>query len=232
MNGEVSFDRIQLSDPTIVPVLPRWSPDGTQIAFTDLASWYHPQIYVVSTEGRGPRRLLPNGKESESDPNWSADGMKIAFSSGMGGNQKSDLRILDMTNHQVTALLGSVGMFSPRWSPDGLSIAAMSTDFLNLMIFDVASERWSKFPQKSAVSFPEWSRDSQFVYFLHYSFDDDPGVFRMHLKGGDVERIIDLKGFHTTGTVGNWLGLDLTDSPILLRDVGTEDIYALTLREK
>jgi dipeptidyl aminopeptidase/acylaminoacyl peptidase len=145
----------------------------------------------------------------------------------MGGNPKSDLRILDLTSHRVTAVPGSVGTFSPRWSPDGQSIVALSSDFLNLMLFDVASERWSKLPQKSAVTFPEWSRDSQFIYFLQGV--DDSGVFRMHRKGGAAERIVDLNGFHATGAVGYWLGLDLTDSPILLRNVETTDIYALHL---
>ena len=221
--------RIQLSDPAIVPVLPRWSPDGTQIAFTDLTSGDHPQIYTVSTNGSSPRRLLPDDSGSESDPNWSADGQKIVYSSGTGGNPKSDLRILEITNRQISAVPGSVGMFSPRWSPDGRSIAAISSDLMALMVFDMASQRWSKYPQKNGVSFPEWSGDSQSVYFLHYVIDS-PGVFRLHVKSGEVERISDVKGLHTTGTVGGWLGLDPTDSPILLRDVGADDIYALTLQ--
>jgi Tol biopolymer transport system component len=46
--------RVQLSEPPILPVLPRWSPDGTQIAFTNLSSWDHPEMYTVSTEGSSP----------------------------------------------------------------------------------------------------------------------------------------------------------------------------------
>ena len=29
-----------------------------------------------------------------------------------------------------------------------------------------------------------------------------------------------------------WLGLDPTDAPLLLRDAGTDEIYALTLEQK
>jgi len=41
-----------------------------------------------------------------------------------------------------------------------------------------------------------------------------------------------LKDFRYTGTWGLWLGLDPTDAPLMLRDVGTSDIYALTLERK
>jgi hypothetical protein len=35
-----------------------------------------------------------------------------------------------------------------------------------------------------------------------------------------------------TGIFGFWLGLDPTDAPLLLRDVGTQIIYALTPERK
>jgi len=34
---------------------------------------------------------------------------------------------------------------------------------------------------------------------------------------------------HPIGAVGIWFGLDPNDTPLLLRDAGTRDIYALTL---
>jgi hypothetical protein len=77
---------------------------------------------------------------------------------------------------------------------------------------------------------PTWSSDSQFIYFLLPW--DDPGVLRVRVSGGNAERVIDLKGFRFTGAVNLWMGLDLTDTPMLIRDVGTDDIYALTLEQK
>jgi hypothetical protein len=52
------------------------------------------------------------------------------------------------------------------------------------------------------------------------------------IKVGNPERIVDLKDVRTTGYYGLWLVLDPTDAPLLLRDVGTDDIYALTLEQK
>ena len=78
--------------------------------------------------------------------------------------------------------------------------------------------------------FHTWSRDSRFIYFLHTG--PDQGVFRIRSTGGEPERVADLKDMHLTGSAGFWFGLDPTDAPLLLRDVGSADIYALTLEEK
>ena len=59
-----------------------------------------------------------------------------------------------------------------------------------------------------------------------------PGVYRIPVTGGNEERVVDLKDVPTTGYYGLWLGLDPTDAPLLLRDTGTTDIYALTLERK
>ena len=68
------------------------------------------------------------------------------------------------------------------------------------------------------------------IYFLKYR--KDPGVYRVRVPGGEAELVKDLKDVHTTGYYGIWLGLDPTDAPLLSRDLGTRDIYALTLEQK
>ena len=56
------------------------------------------------------------------------------------------------------------------------------------------------------------------------------GVFRVRPSGGGAEKIVDLKDWHDAGWFGRYMGLDPTDAPLLLRDIGSEDIYALSLR--
>ena len=77
---------------------------------------------------------------------------------------------------------------------------------------------------------PTWSSDSQFIYFVLAGADR--GVFRVRVSGGNAERVVDLKGFRYTGAFALWMGLDPTDTPMLIRDIGTDDIYALTLEQK
>jgi hypothetical protein len=67
---------------------------------------------------------------------------------------------------------------------------------------------------------------------LFFFVFDNPGVFRIPVIGGDAERITDLKEVPYTGYYSVWFGLDPTDAPLLLRNIGTSDIYALTLEQK
>jgi hypothetical protein len=42
-----------------------------------------------------------------------------------------------------------------------------------------------------------------------------------------VEQVVSVKGFQLTGYWGNWLGLAPDDSPLLLKDTGSQEIVAL-----
>ena len=57
-------------------------------------------------------------------------------------------------------------------------------------------------------------------------------MYRVRLSDGNAERVVDLKEFRHTGAATFWMGLDPQDTPMLIRDVGTDDIYALTLEQK
>jgi Tol biopolymer transport system component len=219
---------MQLTDPPIVVFQPRWSPDGTQIVFDDLSA--QAEIYIVSAQSGIPRKLLPEGSGKQSDPDWSPDGHKIVFGSSFGAHDpKGLIRIFDLENQKITILSGSAGMTDPRWSPDGRFIAANSFDLETLNIFDVGTQRWSALHLKTEIAFPEWSRDSQFIYF-HRPQGDDRGIYRIRAKGGEVERVVDLKNWPLAGYV--WTTLDPTDAPLVLRDIGSTYIYALTLEQK
>ena len=68
-------------------------------------------------------------------------------------------------------------------------------------IFDIGTQRWSGLPPKLRMSYPEWSTDSRFIYFRHGPADD-PGVYRMRVKGGESEKVVDLKNWPVAGPAG------------------------------
>ena len=222
----------QLTDPPVYPKSLRWSPDGSEILFVDRTPQGLDAIYIVPADGSGkPRRLLPEDREAETDPSWSPDGRKIVFSTSpnVGASSKSDLRILDIATGNVAVLPASDGLLVPRWSPDGLSIAAMTLDTMAMKVFDIARERWTKL-DSGAVAFPEWSHDGRFIYYVKWT--GDPAVIRIRAADGKRETVADMKGSRYTGVYTLWMGLDPTDTPLTLRDIGTDDIYALTLERK
>ena len=224
--------RMQLTGAPISPRELHWSPDGTQLLFVDSSSSQGTAaMWTISSQGRVPRRLLPNDSEPETDPTWSPDGQKIVFSKGGegNGNPNTAVRVLDLVTNKVTTLPGSEGMISPRWSPDGRWIVAQSFDVKTMRLFDVKTQQWSVLYEGGSV-FPTWSSDSRYIYFM--PFLNGPGVFRVPFTGGNAELVAETKDVHTTGYFGEWFGLDSTDTPLLLRDAGTQDIYALSLERK
>jgi DNA-binding winged helix-turn-helix (wHTH) protein/Tol biopolymer transport system component len=223
---------MQLTEAPQYPKSVRWSPDGLLIAFVDRTPQGADSIYVVAPDGSGkPRRLLPNDHQAETDPSWSPDGHKLAFSTSanVGASAKSDLRILDLASGNVTAIPDSDGLLVPHWSPDGRFIAAMTLDTMSMKLFNMSSGRWTTL-DTGAVAFPEWSQDSRSIYYVKWT--DSPAVLRIRVADGKQESLADLKGVQYTGVYSLWMGIDPADTPMMLRDAGTDDIYLLTLQPK
>ena len=115
----------------------------------------------------------------------------------------------------------------PRWSPDGRYIAAHVADSqFKLMLFDLTTQKWMELSQQSAA-YPRWSRDGKYIYFA-VSSQNDPALFRVRIDDRKTERLASLKNFRLArGGFGAWVGWFPDDSPLVLRDIGSQDIYAL-----
>ncbi len=71
-------DPLQLTYPPIQVALPRWSPDGTQIAYSASQPGKKWRIFLISAQGGTPQRLAAEEKD-EIDATWSPDGVQVAF---------------------------------------------------------------------------------------------------------------------------------------------------------
>jgi len=222
-------ERLQLSNPPLYASLPRWSPDGKQIAFFSVTPGKPPRIYVVTADGGSPKEILPEDDHAQADPYWSPDGSSLIFGSAYA-SASVGIRILDLKTHALTTLPDSQDLFSPRWSPDGRYIAAVRRDSQNLLLFERSKQKWSEVMRGRNVAFPNWSHDSKYIYFL--SWPENAGVFRMRVADSSVERVLNLEDFQPTGYWEDWLGLDPHDTPLLLRDTGLQDVYAFDVTSR
>jgi hypothetical protein len=61
---------------------------------------------------------------------------------------------------------------------------------------------------------------------------DDPEVLRVRFSDGAVEKIVSLKNFRSVEDeeLGSWLGVTADGDPLLTRDIGTQEIYDLSVR--
>jgi Tol biopolymer transport system component len=124
---------------------------------------------------------------------------------------------------------GSENLFSPRSSQDGRYLAALSADSTKLMLFDNEKKSWTQLAV-SRFGFENWSHDGRYLYAEDYS-DKTDDLVRVTVPDGKVERVLSLKeiprGFDPWEF---WVGLAPDDSPLLMRDRSTQEIYSLDIR--
>ena len=223
-------ERLQLTPDGMNAGLPRWSPDGKRIVFmgTNLKTdWL---AYLISSDGTGLRQLIP-GTESGYDPGWSPDGKSIVLTLNTAGNPRPHpegpgIAIYDLEAQKVAPLPGARQLFSPRWSPDGRYIAAITNDSLKLVLFDRVNQQWQELV-RLPMGYPTWSRDGQYIYF-DTTLSEDAAFFRVRISDHKLERLFSLKGLRRYwGGLGPWTGLAPDDSPLLVRDISSQEIYAL-----
>jgi DNA-binding winged helix-turn-helix (wHTH) protein/Tol biopolymer transport system component len=227
-------NRMQLTQPPDYVINPRWSPDSKEIVFTAVSRDGNDSLRRISAENGTRLWVMPEESSQMSDPNWSPDGRKVVFAKSNGRVYSTgvDLRIVDLETRQVTILSGSDHMLSPRWSPDGRYVVAFSDADIGLHLFDFTTHQWHTLPVTygGVPEFPSFSRDSRFIYFVRRGREQ--GVFRIPVEGEKEERLVDMTDWRLTGYWVYSLSLDPTDAPLVLRDTGSDDIYALTLEEK
>ena len=97
------------------------------------------------------------------------------------------------------------------------------------MLFDFTTSRWVDLALTQAnrtPTYPTWSHDGQSIYYTHGK--REPAVFHVRISDRKAERVASLSGVKLGGTdFSFWMGLAPDDSPLVVRDMGTEEIYAL-----
>ena len=83
-------------------------------------------------------------------------------------------------------------------------------------------------PQLPIVTqWPAWSHDSRYMYFM-----SDLDIYRVPISGGSAELVASASGMNLMcpGVPwGNWFSLTPDDRILVLRDRGTDELYALDL---
>jgi Tol biopolymer transport system component len=141
-----------------------------RLAFWDFVG-QPPQIFTIDPDGTGRVRLTNTANALNSDPAWSADGSRIAFTRYSVGSGKNSLRLMDADGSNVSIVLnlddlpsGFVFISDPAWSPDGsmLAFCAFREPAFENKVFTVGTDGMSLAKLSGADDddcSPAWSPD-------------------------------------------------------------------------
>jgi Tol biopolymer transport system component len=221
-------ERTQLTFPPVQAHEPHWSPAGDQIAFVDAQSGKPWRILLIPATGGNWRAAMPEGESVAVDPTWFPDNHSLLF----GG--RAGIYRVDLLTHRVSKLAGSDGLSSPRLSPDGSYISAISTDAKKLVLGNLKMGTWSTLTEGDNFGSNNWSHDGKYIYTLNYGLVRGAELARIKVfdrnKLEIVFRFKDKNIPASSEEWAGWAGPGADNSPLLMWDKSTEDIYALDLK--
>src|SRR5215211_1047539 len=126
---------------TVAGVKPAWSPNGSLIAFADLAgpptsrSW---RIYVVAANGSGRRQVVDIGRDAPQSVSWSPDGARLAYDAFSASDQATMVFMVAAAGGQPTKVTPG---WAPTWGPGNrLMFVARSPEFSDTRLYLVNAD--------------------------------------------------------------------------------------------
>jgi DNA-binding winged helix-turn-helix (wHTH) protein len=227
-------DRLQLTYPPTVVAWPRISPDGTRVAYSSSDASCASCVYVLPLEGGTPRKVAENARTAQ----WSPDSSSVvAIFTGQGSANKvcsvtsfEGLETIDLRTGKTTSVPDSREMGGPFWPSNEMLVAPiLKPGKEGFATFDFKTQKWSSLVKGI---FQHWmtSIDGEYLYLM--TGGDDPKILRVRLSNGTLDMVASLRSFRPVvdEDTDKWLGVAIDGSPVMTRDIGTQEIYDLNVR--
>jgi len=217
-------EKLQLTSPETFAAFTSWSPDGRGILFVKSRPGQSDQICLVSKDGGSPR-VLYEGPSVR--PGWGPDNNTIIFHDSSLTTEEAQIRALDLRSGLVSPIPESKGLILPVVSPNRRYLAITTADATKVRIYEFATQKWQEFAPSTGAGITNWSADSRYLYFDN-GLSAGPALFRLRMADHKIEQVTSLKNFRRV-VWGHlpWFSLTPEGEPLLMRDIGTQEVYAL-----
>src|SRR5271165_4899206 len=217
-------DLLQLTDPPVKVHFSCVSPDGTQVAYGTSMG----EIRVMNMDGGSLWRIAEKNSWHAS---WSPDGTRVVF-----GDYATPLHtkfvIYDLRTENRSIVPETDEFTGVQWVGEDLLVAA-SNDRTKLVVFDLKTQKWSDLVSLTKPgTVVNWAHAPDFKYVYYTTGGAEPQVLRVRLADHKVEALASLKDLSraTYGGGQTQISVAPDGSAVFTRDIGTQEIYALTIR--
>lgn len=119
-----------------------------------------------------------------------------------------------------------------RKERDGRFLLASHDAYEDLLLYEFSTQKRSALVKSGIgyIGFMEWTSDSKYVLFDTFE-SKYPAFYRLRISDAHLETVTstqDVRRFY--GEFGPWTGMAPDGSPLLVRDISNEEVYALDLQ--
>jgi len=190
----------QITSGPSIDMWPRFSPDGTKLAYFSNKSGNN-DIYILDLKSGGTMRVTKHAANDHFQ-NWSPDGRKLVFTSERSGNK--DIWLLELDSGLATQLTKHVGSDDdPTFSADGSLIAFDSGRAGSQAIYVMNADGSGVRRVTSGTAFfqvPSFSPDGRMIVYEGYrpTSSGSAGLYVTYTNGGPTAQI------STDGQTAHW----------------------------
>lgn len=142
---------------------PAWSPDGRNIIFTSYRD-ENKDLFVIALDDGSIYNLTHTPNQNEDFADWSPDGIYLAYSAGIPGDEtiwRIPFDIEAAARGQMRPILFGVGG-QPSWSPDGTALAFIFQQQTTSYLIAANTTGWALaqegFSSTDKLSGADWSQ--------------------------------------------------------------------------
>lgn len=184
---------LKLTDNPWEDEYPKWSPDGTKIAFTANPSGKY-QIFIMDADGSHTVQIT-HSKNDAIEHAWFPDGKKIAFTEEVkrGFGRHYTLWMMDLESKKTEKIIPEFSDSNalPDFSPTDplMAFTGKRTMGWDVFVYNLKTRKYVSLTEGGGACRPHFSKDGKKIAYVSAEADGKGDIWVMNPDGSDKIRV-------------------------------------------